>query len=46
MIDIKLWMERFTELLIDTFGERIFLLACKEVTEEVKQRKQVILMRW
>lgn len=26
MVDIKLWMERFTELLKDTFGERIYFV--------------------
>lgn len=26
MIDIKLWMERFTELLRETFGERIYFV--------------------
>lgn len=26
MIDIKLWMERFTELLKETFGERIYFI--------------------
>jgi len=26
MIDIKLWMEHFTELLKETFGERIYFV--------------------
>ncbi len=44
MIDIDSWMERFTKLLKEHPANAFILLDYKEVTEEVKQLKQVLLM--